>query len=285
MNFNGVLHFLYSKYPFRKGKYHLFQFVSDRTRGFILAKDEFGQRLLLDLNNHIDNDIYLRGSYEKECMDLLARWATAHAPVKFIDIGANIGSYTTFFARHPAVEQVYAFEPDPKNFAHLLANLLLNDLLGRVETHSLALSNQNGETKFYLSRLDVKEKTGKLNTSTSSLNFLPGHHQESCAVDVSVRRADEVLPIENEKLLIKIDVEGHEVGVLEGMEQLLRSNTCLLFVEVWRHNKTSVKAVEQLLHNLDYQRFDHPDFKDSDNRLYFNKPFPAEILGASAFIK
>ena len=117
------------------------------------------------------------------------------------------------------------------------------------------------------------------------MNFVPGQHQEDCAVDVTVRMADEVLPFKDEKLLIKIDVEGHEAGVLQGMEQLLRCNTCLLFVEVWRHNKASVKAVEQLLHDLEYQLFDHPAFKDSDNRLYFNKPFPAGILETPVTVK
>lgn len=65
----------------------------------------------------------------------------------FLDIGANIGSYTVL-AGVVGNAQVTPIEPIPSTFRHLAANVALNGLSGRVMCHNLGLSSANGALRF-----------------------------------------------------------------------------------------------------------------------------------------
>jgi FkbM family methyltransferase len=273
MNRNSFIRFIYQKYPFNKGKYHLHKLACAQSRGFVLARDEYGHRMLLDLDNLIDTDIYLRGSYEREYLNLLATWAHSYAPVQFIDIGANIGAYSIFLADHEAVNSIQAFEPDPKNFAHLIANVHLNDMADKITAHNIALSSRNGTADFFLARRIADNEEGKFNTGTSSLDFESNRHEQSNRVSVATRTADDFLKFSNKNLLIKIDVEGHEYDVLKGMKQTFAANNCLILIEVWRQYEDKVQRVESIMQELGYIRQKLPLLSDTDNRLYLKEKF------------
>lgn len=254
------------------------RWASYKVSGFALTRDDFGHTLLVDLDNHIDLDIYLRGSYETEYLKLMEKWARVHRDVEFVDVGANIGAFSIYFGDNPIIKKVYAFEPDPKNFAQLQANVFLNYLAGNVELHNLALSHENGHADFYLARGRQQGEYDKLNTGTSSLDFNPNRHEKGTSVRVDVRRGDDMLAQRNQDIVLKIDVEGHELGVLQGMTEFLSSNNCLLFIEVWRHQIDLGKQVHALLGELGYTRCSHPSIDDTDNRLYMKQPFDFDAV-------
>jgi len=137
----------------------------------------------------------------------------------FFDVGANTGIYTCFAAQKCA--QVVSFEPYPPNLSELEENIKLNE--GEVTVINKALSNKK-ETKEF----SVPEEEE------------PGHGHATFAEESngstkiqSIRGDDLVesgeVPQPN---VVKIDVEGAEPLVIEGLEETLRDERCrLLYCE------------------------------------------------------
>jgi len=124
----------------------------------------------------------------------------------FVDVGANVGSYTVLAAAAGA--EVVAFEPVPSTFLGLESNVLLNRLQGRVSARNLGLAGTPGRLAF----------TAGLDTVNHVLR--PGEDAE--AVEVPVSTLDVELS-GREPAALKIDVEGFELPVLDGGEATLAS--------------------------------------------------------------
>ena len=139
----------------------------------------------------------------------------------FYDVGANTGLYTCLAA--DICSHVAAFEPYPPNVSELQQNVARND--GNVSVHELALSNTDGSVGFAV-------------PETAS----PGYGKASLADDTAQLEvptirgdslvADDVAPPPN---VVKIDVEGAEPLVVEGLEKTLSRQQCrLVHCEVHR---------------------------------------------------
>ena len=135
----------------------------------------------------------------------------------FIDIGANIGSYTVLAAAHIGATTL-SFEPVPSTFSHLLNNIALNRIGNKVQAFNIALSAEKGSVSF-----------------TSSLDTV-NHvalNAEQDQIEVNTERLDDVLTEQMSPLLIKIDVEGFEAEVLKGATNTLKnSNLRAIIIEL-----------------------------------------------------
>lgn len=255
MNYNSILRLICQKYPFRKGRERLRTFAMRHIRGVTLGVDQFGNRLLLDLDSLVDCLLYLDGANEVPAMNELNHWAhSAPGCDTFIDIGANIGCFTLFFGRQSKIEHIYSFEPDPGNYSQLVSNIWLNNLQPKVQPFAVALSSEGGTADFHRPRNRQSDEFGKYNMGTSGLDRYPRRHEGSEKVEVIKRRLDDVLQLRGKTIAIKIDVEGHELSVLKGMQDLLRNNDCGLMMEVWGHVPENCRAVQELLSDLGYTR-------------------------------
>ena len=67
--------------------------------------------------------------------------------------------------------------------------------------------------------------------------------------DAIFNTADKILHYKNQNILIKIDAEGHEKFVLDGMLNLIQNNNIFLQVEIWNNN---YKKVEEFLNNNNF---------------------------------
>lgn len=128
---------------------------------------------------------------------------------RFLDIGANVGSYTVL-ASGGVGAQSYSFEPLPSTFHHLNNNVLKNNLCDKVKLFNCGLSNCNTTLNFS-SGLDTVNHV----LSESEIGKIP-------STEVPVRVLDEMLDASG-NFIAKIDVEGHELSVLQGAEKLLAS--------------------------------------------------------------
>jgi FkbM family methyltransferase len=123
----------------------------------------------------------------------------------FIDIGANIGSYTLLSASEVGAETV-SFEPIPQTFKVLKTNIVLNDLEVNTRALNIGLGSQKGMLKFTASLDTVNHVATLKDTNT---------------IDVQIERFDGVISNLHKPTLIKIDVEGFESEVIDGMRNTL----------------------------------------------------------------
>jgi len=139
----------------------------------------------------------------------------------FYDIGANIGIYTILAARHTGDSgRVYAFEPHSANFTRLLDNIRVNNFEHIVKPCNFALHDKQGFFPFNYA-------SGKAGSAESQLASVTDAHREefrpeiaelkyAAPVDALVTQ-EEFLPPQH----IKIDVDGNELLILQGMSKLL----------------------------------------------------------------
>ena len=134
-----------------------------------------------------------------------------------IDVGANLGFFTLPLSRFVGDKgRVFSFEPEPENFRALEKNILINKLQN-VTLENLAISNENGTTKLFISE-DHGAHTIFEQTS---------HKVTGKSIDTHTMRLDDYFLEKSidEISFIKIDVEGVEFEVLKGMKNLLEKNT------------------------------------------------------------
>lgn len=137
-----------------------------------------------------------------------------------VDVGANIGVYTRFFSRLVAAcGRVYAFEPAPLNFFHLQENA---GHFTNVTLVQAAVGSCNGIIQLFVSEdLNVDHRT-----------FDSGDGRK--VVDVPVISLDEYFAAGHRVDLIKIDVQGYELSVLEGARRVLTENHDIkVLMEFW----------------------------------------------------
>jgi FkbM family methyltransferase len=208
-----------------KGRYRLLKAARPLGRkvghslGSRTLRTRHGFRMELDLADWIPQDIYLTGDFEPTTAMVAERLLGPGETA--VDVGANIGYFSLLFAQCVgATGRVLAFEPVPAIEAKLRRNLELNAFT-HVSVSNTALSDHHGSARFYVGPED--------NTGLSSLRK---PRQSESSFDVSLAPFDGVVNGHNNVTLVKIDVEGAELQVLRGMEQLLRKSHPHLLVEL-----------------------------------------------------
>jgi FkbM family methyltransferase len=149
----------------------------------------------------------------------------------FVDVGANIGTYTLNYAANPKVSRIHSFEANPEMLRCLTAGLILNGLEDRVETHQVALGSPEqavqGETTFWF-------VAGGWGTTNRSIPDSPKWKDErKTSFDVKVRTLDSY-GLSNIGL-IKLDVECAELDIIRGAVATIENNGWpKLFFECWK---------------------------------------------------
>jgi len=128
----------------------------------------------------------------------------------FVDVGANVGSYT-LLACAAVGARVYAFEPAPAAYNRLVENVRLNSMEDRVTCLNVGVGNGEQMVRF----------TSGLDTTNHVAS--PGEHDEDL-IEVRIRTLDIVLK-DVSPSLAKIDVEGFEMPVLEGAQEMLKNKS------------------------------------------------------------
>ena len=233
-------------------------------RGFKRDKFQIAKRkggvFLLNYKNYIDRKILVDGHYEPEQVAKFSGLANRIQAAYFFDIGANIGVYTVQMSRLPTIHSIMSFEPMPANRSQLHANILLNGLCDTVAVYPYALSNAEGSAVFLQNK---GNSTGRSRLKETNPHKLDETKFEE--VIVQTKRLDEISEIKNQKLAIKIDVEGHELMVLEGMSGILKHNICLLQIESY---PGSAAVTDEFLQGLGYSLIT----TISADRYYSNSP-------------
>ena len=181
------------------------------------------------LNHHNSND------YQKEQREASFKFLDNKRTA--IDIGANVGLWAKDFCK--IFRDVKLFEPYKLNLECLAKNL---ENYKNFEIFEYALSNEVGLGKLFI---DKKGLGG--NTLISNIELTED-------VEVQITKLDEFNFINID--YIKIDVQFHELEVIEGSVNTLEKNNPVLCIEACRRNEEElsyVKKIVKILDSLNYK--------------------------------
>jgi FkbM family methyltransferase len=125
----------------------------------------------------------------------------------FIDVGANIGSFTVLASAHCQVNTI-AFEPVPATYQFFSENVRLNNVSEKVLSYRCALGGKEGKVNF--------------TNNLDSTNHVVVNGESESVFEVEIKTLDSLVKIQA-PTLIKIDVEGFETEVLNGALEILKS--------------------------------------------------------------
>jgi len=197
----------------------------------------------------------------------------------FYDIGANIGLYTTFAAsKIGPTGLVYAFEPHIANAHSLLLNININNL-ENVTIITSALHDQNGFFKFnYLSKRSGSSGSQLGHThGEDNTEFIPTFTELKYSSTIDKLIKDNIIKPPN---LIKIDVDGNELKILHGMNELLNlSPPRSIQVEIHpnQHNEI-IKYMSKFGYNLIEKHF-----TSKGQKLIINGANPEHLIYNAIF--
>jgi FkbM family methyltransferase len=197
-----------------------------------------GALFVVDTDDLIDRAIALDGIWEVEQLEDFAAVCRRHGCDYFLDIGANTGIYSVLLAKLGLCGEIVAFEPDPGNYARLLANLSVNRLIGRVQSFPLAVGHEASTVSLM--------QAGSGNRGESWIVHPDKPPEEAPGVATHVVRQirfDDEFAIAGKTLIVKMDVEGSEFHALAGMRRTLGDNRCYLQVELYSDRFEELKAL------------------------------------------
>lgn len=228
-------------YPCRSDSERYIQGVRKRNDGLWME---------LDTRQLIDWDLLFRGEYEPHMRHLFA--SLLREGDVAIDVGANVGAHTLTLAKIVgSAGCVLAFEPNPAIRERLERNLTLNDL-GHVDVYRCALGAAGARMSL---RVPSATSAESANPGMASLVALDTPH-DLIAVDVHALDTLWSATGQHRLDLVKIDVQGYEHPVLQGMTSLIsRFSPAIIFEYedwAWRKAGSTFQDVFDLLRRQFY---------------------------------
>jgi len=178
--------------------------------------------------------------YEAETLSIFYQIAARSELV--IDVGSHTGIYTLLACCSHAQSQVIAFEPVPGNFARLDKNVRVNGWSGRCHLYQSAVSSEQSTVTLFI----PKNATLALDASIESTDL------DRQKISVPVTTIDHICAGQRVDL-VKIDVEGSEAKVLEGMQTVLSNSKPIIVIECLPSGP--VKKIQTILAEHGYSFF------------------------------
>jgi FkbM family methyltransferase len=186
-----------------------------------------GINFYLDFLDPIDRQIILNKNYENDQVVFIERKMEKNLFEYFLDIGANSGYYSFFFANKFKNLKVKAYEPNFDAFNKFKKTLNKNSFKN-IEVFNFGLSDQEKKVKMY--SLITHNYTHSNSTISKNLNDVDIENYN--IFEALLKLGDNQFNFHEKKLLIKIDVEGHEIETLKGLIKNLLNNKCLILIEI-----------------------------------------------------
>jgi len=163
---------------------------------------------IIDKKEYIGNYInHNKNFYEIELLEQIYSLNKNHNTI--LDIGSNIGNHVVYFENFISYKKMFCFEPQKLNYEKLCSNIYRSDTVA----FNVALSDSFGKGSL------VKKE--EFNSGTYQL--------------VGGKEVD-VLPLDyfnfKDVTLLKIDVEGHELRVLNGALNTIKTCKPIIYMEV-----------------------------------------------------
>ena len=187
----------------------------------------------LNITRYVERLIAFYGDYEHKQVDYLLSVMKKSKADVFFDIGANIGYYTIAAAARAEPSKIISFEPDQRSIKQIKLNLQLSGISDKVEVVGSAVSDKTGKVEF------------NLTPDASPASSWVGSGENSITVDCAA--LDDFYDFKDKCLFMKIDIEGHELSALKGMDRLLKNNKVFMQLECFDENLPSTLPVMEEL--------------------------------------
>ncbi len=245
-----------------------------------------GQGHMISGYSSLDHSSFLKTL--KEEVDFLKKFKSKNE-ITIVDAGANLGFYSIFYSLIEGVN-VISFEPFPETFKYLEQNISSNKIsnikpleMGLFsETTEMSIGSPNA-FNFYsfftkLFKFTDKDQAGCASVFTS----------EKTAPVAKFIKGDDCPELKMQKNidLIKVDVEGSELFVLKGLEEIILKNKPALIIEFSKHAllaaNVSPEEIWNYLRDLGYSKFNVCGANYSANMWKSMQQIP-EIEGAADY--
>lgn len=245
-------------------KYRIEKFLNSKHT---VSKQVQDYELELDYSRSgLEKDLYLHSIREEESVNILK--SELKQGMNVVDIGSNIGYYAFMEAETVGDEgKVLAIEPTTESFERFLENLNRNNY-SNIDYLNKAAGNKSA-------------KLGVRKYETPNLNRIVS--KERGQENVDVEPLDKLAEGFNPDL-VRMDVEGYELNILEGMEEILARKSLTLFLEV--HPRKISRQYKRDIDNL-WSILSENNFKvkylirhpmKAHLSYFFRKPHPPRVV-------
>lgn len=191
----------------------------------------WGPEIAVNTADSLGWSLYTRAIYETTVTEAL--WRLIQPGDSVVDAGANIGYMTSIMAARVGQSgKIYSFEPHPALFEELERNVATWKTLkraGSFSLHQAALGDRKGSAQLRVSE--------SFSTNRGIARIASGATLEAeTSFQVIVLALDDVIPKQEAIRVVKLDVEGYEMAVLQGMVGLLRARRVRHIIFEENHN-------------------------------------------------
>ena len=154
-----------------------------------------------------------------------------------------------------------SFEPNIEAYSKFSKTLKKNlNLSKKIKLENFGLSDKSAKLK-----MQSMLKFGYAQTGGSSI-VDKNSNDKNFSFFADFKIGDDYVKLADEKISIKIDVEGHELSVLKGIKNIIKKNQCVLQIEIFSKN---FEEVNNLLLSFGYKNF----YEITHRSNYFYKNF------------
>ena len=179
-----------------------------------------------------------------------------------IDIGSNYGNFIDLVINNLNIKKIYAFEPSTVCFNYLKENYSMNN----IKIINIALSNLKKRKKFFESEiLSQSSLYNRKNKFIRKIKNKSIYYVQTNTLDSFYKKnkSDEIYD------LVKIDAEGEDFKIINGMKFLLKNfKVKLLKIEIENYKKNSLKNIILFMGKFNYKLISISKTKYSSNSLY-----------------
>jgi len=218
-----------------------------------VVRDFKGFRMELDIGEKTQRSIFFLKAYEEWIANFVSQ--IIHTDDLFIDVGANVGYYTLLAASKRA--RVISFEPEKGNYTKLLHNVALNSFSAKCL--QIAIGDNKGTMTLHINPLNHGGHSLLLpeDYKTGSRHYSRKEIEEKFAVEnleqeVEVQTLDSI--ITERVRIVKMDVEGFESKVFDGMKKSLQRGIIdIIICELG--NKETRDGIVRMIKQYDYRAY------------------------------